>query len=684
VALLAAAPLQSVAAATAGPAVGKPWVFQSAPLPPWIELTGSITCGGPSSCISIGQENVGDALLTTTDAGAHWSLAQPPADIGAFVRISCFGDDCLATSGPHVFGATQPSGAASSTDGGRRWTVDTSIRGSGQGFWSTVDCPTASTCYLLDEGLGSYTAGGIEKTTDLGTSFSTEHIAGAGAGNVRDLVEMACASATSCAGLAVSSSGASEEVWTANGGADWAVAGLPGGSNASLESITCVAATTDCMAVGSDGSAAVGFTSANGGRTWRAAGSLGFSGDASGVDCSGSSSCVAVGYEGDGTSDDGVVASTADFGKKWEASARGEDSGTLFDVACPSARLCIADRSPRAFSPPGPAGGTGWLVTRNGGVKWASADVPLGIAELSDVSCVTSSQCTAVGGTGGPKDEGVIVATADGGSKWGISDYVPGLQSLTSVSCPSAAVCVAAGTFNWGTGHLIAYTKDGGSHWATVKPPAGVNTLLAVSCPTPAICEALGRTPPSGRSVLLRSTDGGASWVESKAPDGLAYGFDLSCPSAEDCYLVGDRSKGGAIYATTDGADKWVRLPVPAADSVVQSVSCPSLEVCYAASYSDVAVTADGGSHWTNEALPPVPSFPPEMISCASTSSCAGVTMGNGPISPGVAFATTTAGKTWYNPALPADVGFLLGISCVSTECTSVGVDGEIVRGSLP
>jgi photosystem II stability/assembly factor-like uncharacterized protein len=536
---------------------------------------------------------------------------------------------------------------------------------------------------VLDEGLGSYTAGGIEKTTNLGASFSTEHLSGPGAAVQSDLLDISCSSTMSCVALAETTSGASDVVRTANGGADWSTASLPAGSGASLNSITCVAATTECMAVGTDGPAAVSFTSANGGRTWAAAESLGFSGTPLAVACLTASSCVAVGEEGDGLTDDGVVATTADFGNSWLASARGKGSGILYALACPSATGCIADRSPQSLSPPGPAGGTGWLVTHDGGAKWTSVDVPLGIAELSDVSCVTSSECTAVGGTAGPKDEGVIVATSDGGSKWVVSAYVPGLQSLTSVSCPSAAVCVAVGTLNWGTGHLIAYTDDGGSDWATVAPPSGVTSLLAVSCPTPTVCEALGRRS-SGKSELLRTTDGGSMWAASAPPAGLAYGLDLNCPSAEDCYLVGDRSQGGAIFATTDGAGKWVRLPVPSADSIVESVSCPTVKVCYALSGPDVAVTTDGGSHWTNRALPPALSFPPEKISCASASSCGGVSMGPGPVSPSVAFATQTAGKSWYSPVLPKEVGFLLGISCVPAACASVGVDGEIVRGGLP
>jgi photosystem II stability/assembly factor-like uncharacterized protein len=682
---LAGAPLASAGAASAGSAVAKPWVFQSAPLPPAIDFTDTITCGSPSLCISLGQETVGDVLLTTTDAGTKWSLRQPPTDIGAFVDLSCSGEDCLATIGPHAFGATQPSGAASSTDGGRRWTLDKTIPGSGNGFWSTADCPTVSTCYVLDEGSGAYTAGGIEKTANLGAAFRSEHLSGPGAAGVSDLLGMSCADAASCAALGERSAGGSDVVWTANGGADWAVGHLPAGPSVSLDAISCVTASTECVAVGTEGTqgtTTVSYTSANGGRSWAAAGSLGFSGSAAGVACMSSSSCVAVGYEGDGLTDEGVVATSADFGKSWRATAGAAGSGALFAVACPSATECIADRSPKVLSPPGPAGGTGWLVTDDGGAKWAAADVPLGIAELSDVSCVTRSECTAVGGTAGPKDEGVIVATADGGSKWVVSAYVPGLQSLTNVSCPSAAVCVAVGTFNWGTGHLIAYTDDGGSHWATVRPPAGVTSLLRVSCPTPTVCEVLGRRS-SGKTLLLRTTDGGSTWSESEAPSGLAYGLDLTCPSAEDCYLVGDRSQGGAIFATTDGGEEWVRLPVPSADSIVESISCPTVKVCYALSGTDVAVTTDGGSHFTNEALPPALSFPPETISCAGASSCAGVTMGPGPVSPSVAFATTTAGESWYNPVLPADVGFLLGISCVSAVCTSVGVDGEIVRGGL-
>jgi photosystem II stability/assembly factor-like uncharacterized protein len=684
VVLLVLAPALPGAAQPAPRTAPPAWKLQRPPLPPQIQDVGSLTCTNPSFCLSVGYNQTGDGLLTTINGGARWAYTAPPAGIGSFTSVDCFdADACLATTGPATTLFTSPSGAAASIDGGRTWTVDKTMpKPPGGGYWGPVACASATTCYVIERNASGYTTGGIEKTSDLGKTWTSEHVSGPDASHVNDLVALSCGSATSCVAVQQSNKGTGDVVYTTNGGSTWTLAQVPTGFKAFLDSISCVRATTDCMAAGSPGSTTAVITSQDSGKTWKATAAPGYKGPVSGVSCATLARCIAVGYLGSGLTNAGVAAFSTDFGKSWHVAPRTNIHGDLESVICPTATACTATR----FSDgevPGPAGSLGFSISKDGGATWSQSSVPLGIAELQEVACVTTEICTAVGGVTGPMDAGVVLRTDNGGATWAVQDYVAAVQSLSSVSCATTEACVAVGSFNYGSGDLIVYTHDAGKTWLSVKPPPLAAMLLDVDCPSATVCEVLGRTAHDDGNAVLRTTDGGAKWTQSRGPAFLDYGFQLSCPTTSLCYLVGDTAvNGGAIFVTTDGGLKWKEDSLAASVAIIQSVSCPSTTVCYAWSSGSVLTTTDGGKHWSSRLLSQQPFAISQSISCSSSTSCA-VVSEQQPFSPSVAYVTTTAGKSWYQPKMPTGVGWLLGIDCTRGVCMSVGADGQIVRGAV-
>ena len=89
---------------------------------------------------------------------------------------------------------------------------------------------------------------------------------------------------------------------------------------------------------------------------------------------------------------------------------------------------------------------------------------------LSPISCFTTDQCTAVGGTG-------IVGTTDG-SIWTAQTPPPETDSLNSVSCPDQAECVAVGMVGLKPS-IIGETDN--MAWGVLNQPV-VQALTAVSC----------------------------------------------------------------------------------------------------------------------------------------------------------------------------------------------------------
>jgi hypothetical protein len=181
------------------------------------------------------------------------------------------------------------------------------------------------------------------------------------------------------------------------------------------------------------------------------------------------------------------------------------------NVSCATATACIAVGSTHR------AGTEVTLAERSDGTSWAILNTPnpargRGNA-LNGISCVSMTDCIAVGEyapRGGPT---VPLAEHWDGSRWAIEKTPKPKRgkdsALYGISCASARACIAVGTYNnrAGTGVTLA-ERWNGTRWTVQKTPNpahGKNSSLnGISCATATGCIAVGNfTNRTGTSVPL-------------------------------------------------------------------------------------------------------------------------------------------------------------------------------------
>lgn len=352
---------------------------------------------------------------------------------------------------------------------------------------------------------------------------------------------------------------------SAPAGSSWTATEAPapaGASDLSLNGVSCVSA-AQCIAVGTDSGGGALLTESAG--SWTAAEAPLPAGMSSpelmGVSCVSASQCVAVGYANDAPGVLGELLLT-ESGGSWTAVQAplpaGATQGVLMGVSCVSASQCVAVGSASDDS------GNVWdlLLTESDG-SWTAADAPVGVStrgQLNGVSCWSASSCVATGTYGDTS----VVLTESGGS-WTAATAPPNADGssggeMRGVSCVSAAQCVAAGYTGNGNGQLL--TDSGGSWTAAVAPvpdnaASATVELTGISCGSASQCVASGYTPygaPDG--LLLTGSDG--SWTAAEAPlpanastsPASHFVMGVSCVSASRCVAVGSYSYSDTSEAT--------------------------------------------------------------------------------------------------------------------------------------
>ncbi len=292
------------------------------------------------------------------------------------------------------------------------------------------------------------------------------------------------------------------------------------------------------------------------------------------------------------------------------------------------------------------------------GRKWfaATTPTPAGILSgdinfLNDVTCVSATNCWAVG------DYGEIVSTMTGESEvvlnqvlhWNGKDWSlvsapnpAGMSSnhasaLAAVRCTSAANCWAAGVFgNVGSiGKITLHNQMlhwNGKKWAkaTVPNPGGsakgeFNELNGLACASAVNCWAAGieGNVASGLPTVQLRNDilhwNGKKWSRQTAPNpGGGPGsddvlFNITCSSARNCWAVGSRGSFMTGKPTLNEALRWdgtkwksFSTPNPGGTqqdsrSVLNSARCTSTANCWAVGVSEKRNSSDKNEilHWT-------------------------------------------------------------------------------------
>ncbi len=296
-------------------------------------------------------------------------------------------------------------------------------------------------------------------------------------------------------------------------------------------------------------------------------------------------------------------------------------------VTCWAVGISISDITSNASYAP--------LVQRWDGSTWSlqrTATIPDSDGGgLFDVTCVTTSDCWAVGAVLGVAGDGNPTGTLTehwDGTGW---SHVPSPTPagtvggiLQSVSCASSSDCWAVGygtDANGGALHAVAERWNGASWTIVAGPDTGqaYDQLDSVTC-VASDCWAVGSAGAAqqnpnflpifpaaiGNQGLVERWDG-ASWsvvpsVAAPAPDG-GYLSSVTCTSAIECWASGSVTDADGIAGSTlmerwDGTG-WSQVATPDADAsagnILGSVTCMAPDRCWAVG-SFGSFGGDGGA----------------------------------------------------------------------------------------
>lgn len=298
---------------------------------------------------------------------------------------------------------------------------------------------------------------------------------------------------------------------------------------------------------------------------------------------------------------------------------------------------------------------------------------------LNGVDCLSSTDCVAVGHTGGE-----ALAQVWNGSTWTATpgQTVDGnLTTLNSVSCSSSSGCLAVGEIVTGSEtELPQVVSWDGSTWQAAPAPDLTGDLSGISCTIGGGCMVVGSNDDTSAVSAFWN---GSSWttLSVPVPAGNQYLVALtgvSCADATDCTAVGyTEASEHAPYQPfaeqwTGGAWQLRSVPLDDGGYLLSGVSCPSASDCIAVGGPEPVQW--NGSSWQLMS-PPSPGYL-QSISCSSDTSCAAFgRTGEGP-------PTDTVGAQWNGTAWTSfrmqdgsNHDDPLAVSCVSAaNCMVTGL----------
>jgi alpha-tubulin suppressor-like RCC1 family protein len=296
------------------------------------------------------------------------------------------------------------------------------------------------------------------------------------------------------------------------------------------------------------------------------------------VSCASASECIAVGKNG--------TASLAQRwnGSEWSTMTSPAEGSTLTDVSCVSTTYCVAVPESSTLK-----------AQRWNGSEWTivTAPAPAGSGATPmpyDVSCASSTSCIMVGKYGTPTGESRALAELWNGSEWTIlaTPFVEGgTNNMTAVSCISSTSCTAIGM----QGGKAAAFRWNGSEWSSLAAPKEASNTLAagISCTSANACTVI----PGANAKVERWNGSEWSVVTVPTPEGGSSVKlnGVSCASATACTAVGSYTKESKTLTLAESWDgsKWSvqTTPNPEPGGPLSGVSCSSASKCTAAgSYS--------------------------------------------------------------------------------------------------
>jgi hypothetical protein len=268
------------------------------------------------------------------------------------------------------------------------------------------------------------------------------------------------------------------------------------------------------------------------------------------------------------------------------------------------------------------------LVESWNGTAWSvvpSPDPGSGDNILYGVSCASATACTAVGVsiqkvTGGGRTSKTLVESWNGTAWSTVPTPDPGNKTLVGVSCVSATDCTAVGSS--GNSAMTLVESWNGTAWSVVPSPnasGSINELLAVSCVSATACSAVGQYYNSQDlpRTLAESWNGTAWSVEPSPNKGSGTGDVLtgvSCVSATACTAAGwyfPTSHGDGVRTLVESwnGTAWSAVPTPnkvsgAGRNHLDGVSCVPATACNAVGYYQKVNKGDKSLAESNDVAP--------------------------------------------------------------------------------
>jgi hypothetical protein len=537
------------------------------------------------------------------------------------------------------------------------------------------------------------------------------------------LAAVSCTSPTSCMAVGYGQLGSGPVLAERWDGTTWSISPTPTGVDGQLNSVSCTSS-TNCMGVGwlyPDGSLIQSTLAEHwNGSTWSivATPNQGTSYNVlNSVSCTSSTMCVAV---GEGPVGGATLVETWN-GSTWALTPSPNPSTSQYillnGVSCSSSTWCIAVGQYDNYSSGSDV--TQTLVMKFDGSTWSIASGPNvggGGTVFNAVSCTSSTQCVAVGYSGGDFYTSVTLVAAWNGTTWTIAPTVqyPGSQ-LWAVSCTGRSSCMAAGFWESGDNDSQALVESwNGGTWTAVPylNPGPLDNLAAVSCASAQNCAAVGGYKPAPTNTgfqpaeaPLIETWNGTSWATlyGQTEGGGAASLNaVSCVGSTECVGVGSDANPSGVPQTL--IDTWstgalygakASSPNRGNESVLTGVSCASSTNCDAVGYyltssgtERTLIESWDGTSWSLAVSPNKTTEGNELnsVSCTSASSCVAVgKYGYGPDDTGLAMAESWDGSAWSIMAMPerGTQSTFNGVSCTrSTSCVAVG-DDNAAGGTL-
>ncbi len=317
-------------------------------------------------------------------------------------------------------------------------------------------------------------------------------------------------------------------------------------------------------------------------------------------------------------------------GKAWHTVAapnpggsQGASQSQLFGIRCTGAKNCWA---------------VGYYTGKHGllnqalrwnGSQWSLIATPQpggttsgSLSELFDVTCVSSSQCWAIGeyGRESPSEISSNEVLRWNGRSWS-KVHAPqpagtksgDLNFLDAIRCSSGTRCLAIGSYGTAAPELRNEAlRWNGRKWSLMKTPqpggtspGNVNVLDGLTCASATSCWSVGLDGSFGSPVTLVNEVlhwNGSKWLLASVPnpDGTGSGasnelFGDFCANSRDCWAVGEYGSisGGTGSILTQAlhwnGTKWSRVKTPSpggtadnANSVLFAVRCSRPDNCWA------------------------------------------------------------------------------------------------------